>query len=400
VRSRLRLPAALAATSVVAEAAVLLLRPRERFTSEPVEPREYFSAADLERARRFRRGQLALHGVQSALETALLVAVAARAPRAGRRPEATGAAVAGGLTLTTMAATLPLRAISRQRAKNVGLVTQSWGGWAVDVAKGTAIGATFSAAAGAALAAGVRRFGRGWWAPGAALSTAVGVVFSYLGPVVLDPLFNRFTPLAEGPTRDEVLDLARRAGVRVGEVYEVDASRRTTAANAYVAGLGATKRVVLFDTLLRDFTPAEIRLVLAHELAHVRHRDVARGLAFLALIAPVAAYVAADLGERLTPRGATPVPAVGLAMVVLGPPLSIAGYQLSRALERRADEFALRLTDEPDAAIALEQRLTLSNVADPAPPRWQRVLLSTHPPTVERIGQALAFRSRRSPAAA
>jgi STE24 endopeptidase len=400
VRSRLRLPAALAATWAAAEAAALLLRPRERLESEPVEPRDYFSADELERARRFRRGQLALHGVQSALETALLVAVAARAPEAGRRPEATGAAVAGGLTVATMAVTLPLRAVSRQRAKNVGLVTQSWGGWAVDVAKGTAIGAAFGAAAGAALAAGVRRFGRGWWAPGAALSVAVGVVFSYLGPVVLDPLFNRFTPLAEGPTRDEILDLARRAGVRVGEVYEVDASRRTTAANAYVAGLGTTKRVVLFDTLLRDFTPAEIRLVLAHELAHVRHRDVARGLAFLALVAPVAAYATAELGERLTARGATPVPAVGLAMVALGPPMSIAGYQLSRALERRADEFALRLTDEPDAAIALERRLTLSNVADPAPPRWQRVLLGTHPPTVERIGQALAFRSRRSPAAA
>jgi STE24 endopeptidase len=78
----------------------------------------------------------------------------------------------------------------------------------------------------------------------------------------------------------------------------------------------------------------------------------------------------------------------------------VVANQLSRAIERRADEFALRLTDEPDAAISLEQRLAVQNVADPAPPRWQNVLLATHPATVERIGQALAFRSRRSPAAA
>jgi STE24 endopeptidase len=230
--------------------------------------------------------------------------------------------------------------------------------------------------------------------------TGVAVVFGYLGPVVLDPVFNRFTPLPEGPIRADVLDLARRAGVDVGEVYEVDASRRTTAANAYVTGLGATKRVVLFDTLLRDFTPAETRLVVAHELGHVRHRDVPKGLLFLGLVAPSGAYVVARAAERLTRRGATPVPAVGLALTLISPALSVVGNQLSRAIERRADEFALRLTREPGAMIAFEQRITVQNVSDPAPPRWQRVLLGSHPATVERIGQALAFSGRRSPAAA
>jgi STE24 endopeptidase len=400
VPNRLRLPAALTATLLVAEAAVLLLRPRERFVSEQVQPRDYFSAADLEKARRFRRGQLALFGAQAGLEVALLALAAARAPRAGRRPVATGAAVAAGLTLGTTVAALPLRAVSRRRAKAVGLVTQSWGGWAVDLVKATAIGAAFSAAGGAALTAGMRRFGPRWWAPGAVGITGVAVVFGYLGPVVLDPVFNRFTPLPEGPIRADVLDLARRAGVDVGEVYEVDASRRTTAANAYVTGLGATKRVVLFDTLLRDFTPAETRLVVAHELGHVRHRDVPRGLLFLALVAPCGAYVVARAAEPLTARGATPVPAVGLALTLVAPALTTVANQLSRAIERRADEFALRLTREPGAMIAFEQRITVQNVSDPAPPRWQRVLLGSHPATVERIGQALAFSGRRSPAAA
>jgi STE24 endopeptidase len=225
-------------------------------------------------------------------------------------------------------------------------------------------------------------------------------VFTYLGPVVLDPLFNRFTPLPEGELRSDVLDLARRAGVEVGEVFEVDASKRTTAANAYVNGLGATKRVVLYDTLLREFTPAETRLVVAHELGHVRHRDVTFGLVWLALVAPFATLAVARAVEGLTPAGASAVPAAALALTLVAPGIGVVYNQLSRAIERRADAFALDLTGEPEAAIGLERRLTLQNVGDPAPPRWQQVLMGTHPDTMERIGQALAFRSRRSPAGA
>src|SRR5206468_476323 len=128
-----------------------------------------------------------------------------------------------------------------------------------------------------------RRAPRAWWLPGAGVVVAATGAVVFASPVLLDPLFNRFRPLPEGPLRRDVLDLADRAGVRVGEVYVVDASRRTTAANAYVTGLGPTKRVVLFDTLLgahageaggSDFTPDETRLVVAHELAHVHFRDV------------------------------------------------------------------------------------------------------------------------------
>src|SRR5205085_6559223 len=120
-------------------------------------------------------------------------------------------------------------------------------------------------------------------------TVVVGTIFTALAPVVLDPVFNDFTPLPEGETRSDVLDLAYAAGVRVGEVYSVDASRRTTAANAYVTGLGPTKRVVLFDTLLDRYSRDEVRLVVAHELAHVRHRDVQRSVLYAAIVAPAAA---------------------------------------------------------------------------------------------------------------
>ena len=236
----------------------------------------------------------------------------------------------------------------------------------------------------------MRRFGRDWWAAGSAAVAGFAVVFTYLGPVVLDPVFNRFTPLPAGETRDDVLELAAKARLEVGEVYEVDASRRTTAANAYVTGIGRTKRVVLYDTLLKDFTPAETRLVVAHELGHVKHRDVGHGLLWLALVAPFGTLAVARAAERLQRDGATPVPAVALALALLAPALAAISNQLSRAIERRADAFALDLTDEPDAMVAFERRITLQNVGDPDPPRWQQVLLGSHPPTMERIGQALA----------
>ena len=144
----------------------------------------------------------------------------------------------------------------------------------------------------------------------------------------------------------------------MGEVYSVDASRRTTAANAYVTGLGRTKRVVLYDTLLKDFTPAETRLVVAHELGHVRHRDVPHGLLWAALVAPFGTLAVARAGERLTRPGTTSVPAVSLALALFAPAVTTIANQLSRAIERRADAFALDLTGEPDAMVGFERRIT------------------------------------------
>jgi STE24 endopeptidase len=199
-----------------------------------------------------------------------------------------------------------------------------------------------------------------------------------------------------------VLDLARRAGVEVGEVFEVDASRRTTAGNAYVNGLGRTKRVVLFDTLLRDFERDEVRLVVAHELGHVRHDDVRRSLAMLALLAPPAMLAIALVAEELLPEGEPPgpaaLPAVALAASLVGLPVRAVANQLSRRVEKRTDEFALDLTGAPEPFIGFEKRITVQNVMEPDPPRWAEMLFGTHPTTLERIGAAIAFRDAARPA--
>jgi STE24 endopeptidase len=399
VRRTLGLPIALVAVVVVAEGAVLLFRPRDLGPAPvPVEARAYFSPGQLEKAEDFRSGQLWLFGARLLIEGAVLVLLVRKAPALLRRPGArrpvlTGAAAAAAISLALGLAPLPVRAIARERAKDVGLVTQDWIGWVGDLAKTEAIGAALAAGGGALLIVGMRRLGRRWWIAGTAVVVAFGVAITYASPVVLDPLFNKFTPLEEGRQRSDVLELAQRAGVEVGEVYEIDASRRTTAANAYVAGLGHTKRVVLYDNLLKDFTPAEVRLVVAHELGHVRHRDVPNGLLYLAIVAPFGMFAVALLGERLAGRDAlTPaaLPAMVLAVALVVPAITVISNQLSRAVERRADAYALELTREPETQIEFQRRIAIKNVSDPDPPDWVSFLLGTHPPTLERIGQAAA----------
>jgi STE24 endopeptidase len=398
VRRTVGLPIALVAAVVVAEGAVFLLRPRDLGPAPlPVEARAYFSHAQLEKAQAYSHGQLWLYGASLLIEGVVLVLLVRRPPgrlrRAGsRRPIVAGAAAAAAISVAVGVASLPVAAISQQRARDVGLVTQGWAGWASDVAKSQAISAVMAAAGGALLILGMRRFGRRWWIPGAAVVVAFGVVITYAGPVVLDPLFNTFKRLPAGQTRTDVLALAKRADVEVGQVYEVDASRRTSAANAYVNGLGHTKRVVLYDNLLKAFTPAEVRLVVAHELGHVRHRDVPRGLLYLLIVAPFGMFAVARLGERLAPRDSagTPlvVPALVLAAAIVSTTITVASNQLSRAVERSADAFALQLTHEPQTQIAFQRRIAIKNVSDPDPPGWVTFLLGTHPPTIERIGQA------------
>jgi STE24 endopeptidase len=294
---------------------------------------------------------------------------------------------------------LPLAALARRRALRVGLATQSWRGWAEDVAKSTAIESVIAAAAGAGVTALTRRWPRAWWLPAAAGSVLVGAGFAALAPVLLDPIFNDFTPLPPGETRDDVLALADAAGVKVGQVYSVDASRRTTAANAYVTGLGPTKRVVLFDTLLDRYTPDEVRVVVAHELAHVRHRDVLRSVAFAGLTAPAVALAVQRLSWTLHEERGTAgaLPALVLAAGIVSAPVGVIANRLSRAVERRADDFSLRLSGAPDAFVSFERAIALQNIADLAPPRLLAAL-ATHPPTAERIGAALAYVREAGPA--
>jgi STE24 endopeptidase len=405
--SRYRAAGYTIAALAVAELGARLLWPRERaITPARVDLQDHFSAEEIRRGARFARPQLALGLARSGVDTAAMVFAVRVLPSALssrrlasaleghlERPVVVGAALGAGLSVAGILPTLPLSVLARRRAIAVGLITQSWRGWALDLAKATAIGSALAAAAGGATVAVTRRYPRGWWLPTGAGSVAVGAAFAALAPVVLDPVFNDFTPLPEGQTRSDVLELAAAAGVRVGEIYSIDASRRTTAANAYVTGLGLTKRVVLFDTLLDRYNRDEVRVVVAHELAHVRHRDVQRSVLFAAIVAPAAALAVQRVSWTLSPERGTPgaLPALALSAAVVAAPIGLIARCLSRAVERRADDFSLTLSQTPQAFISFERAIALQNVADLKPPRWVTALLSTHPSTAERIGAAVAY---------
>ncbi len=399
-RSRLAL-ATLAAIGA-AGLATWLLRPRGGLI-EPaaVDVQAYFSAAQLERVEDFRDTQRLLGLAGMAVSGAALALLAWRPPHRlleplGRRPILGGAAAGAGISLLLVAVGLPLAAWRHERAYDVGLSTQTWGPWLGDVAKAAGIEAVLAAVGGAVALALVRRFPRRWWIPGSALVLVFGVVTLWLFPVVIDPVFNDFERLPEGKLRSDTLELADRAGVKVGEVYRIDASRRTTAVNAYVGGLGPTKRVVLYDNLIDDVPAEQVRQVVAHELGHQKHRDLYRGLAWLALVAPAGVYLTQRLAERFGRReglgdpsrkpGPSVLPALALAVALVSLGLGWASNILSRQVEARADAFSLDLTRNPAAHIALERELSERNISDPDPPPLLQALFGTHPTTIERIG--------------
>jgi STE24 endopeptidase len=413
---RFGLPLAVGLALAAAAAATIALRPREgQIEPAEVEPRAYFSESELARAHDFRGPQRVLALTSLGLSGATLALIALRPPRRLRdalargHPYRTAAATGVGLSLVLTAVTLPIGAVMHERARDVGLSTQGWGGWLVDLAKSEAIGGVFAAGGAVLLMALVRRFPGRWWIGGAAAVVALSALFAYVSPVVLDPIFNKFTPLPPGQLRSDVLDLARRSNVDVGQVYVVDASRRTTGINAYVTGIGRTKRVVLYDNLIERFPREQVDSVVAHELGHVRHRDVPRGLLWVAIVAPAGMFLIMRLAERFAPpeaglrggragrggRAATAtalaVPVVVLAAGVVSFGGQVASASLSRAVERRADAYALDLDRDPAAFIAVERRLAVDNVGEPDPPRWYHVLFGTHPRTIDRIGAALTW---------
>jgi Zn-dependent protease with chaperone function len=263
------------------------------------------------------------------------------------------------------------------------LTTQTPRGWAADRLKSFLISvviATLLFFGFVALARGTDA----WPLIAAPLAGLVVVLLSFIAPVVLEPIFNKFQPLSDEELADDLRALSVQAGVPIRDVLVADASRRTKKSNAYVSGFGATRRVVLFDTMLKNSDPAELRAVLAHELAHRRHRDVL-SLTLLAVAAAIGIVVLlwAVLGtDARDPRS---FPLILLLIVLLQPPLFALIAAFSRRAEYRADRFALLLTRDHAALERAFRGLVETNVADLDPPRLVYYLQHTHPTVPERL---------------
>jgi STE24 endopeptidase len=308
-------------------------------------------------------------------------------------------AVLGGLVVALVAEliSLPLAAWRHTVVVRYGISTQTWGGWSADLLKSFGVGAVLGAIVLAGFFTVTHFAPRWWWAFGAAGAAGLVVLLSFVLPVVVEPVFNRFTPMADGPLRTELLALAARDGVPVRDVLVADASRRTRAVNAYVSGLGPTRRIVVYDTMLTEATPGEIVSVAAHELGHAKDRDVLTGTVLGALGAAIALYLLGSWQWLLRLAGVDSIAeprAIGLLLAVTTVAGLIAGPAqsfVSRRVEARADTHALTLIGDAATFEAMQRRLGTVNLSDPDPPAWEHAMFASHPSTVQRMAAARAW---------
>jgi STE24 endopeptidase len=305
----------------------------------------------------------------------------------------------GALALVLVGAlvTLPLSAYGEMVAHRYGLSTRSWGLWLRDVAVSTGLSAAFTALPLLGLVWLVRRAPRTWWAWAGAGAAALVIAGSFLWPVLVEPAFNRFSPLPAGPLRTELLSLAERNGTPVKDVLVADASRRTTALNAYVSGFGSTRRIVVYDTVLAQLPDRQIESIAAHELGHVSAGDVltgtligalgaAAGVALLGWLLPAPGLLRRAGADG--PADPRTVPLI-LFLVAAGTLLTTPVQSLvSRHIEARADIHALDLTHDPDAFVAMQRGLAISGLAEPDPPAFLHWFFGDHPTTAERVAFA------------
>ena len=314
-------------------------------------------------------------------------------------PEALGAFALGALLVVLSALVrLPLSVwlgLTHERA--FGFSRQSGREYAIDRVKGVAIGAVLTGAGLAGLVGAAVLFASQWPVVAAVGAALLVLLLSFVAPVVLEPVFNRFRPLEGSALRDAVIRLAADAGVPVSEVLVADASKRTTKLNAYVSGLGATRRVVLYDTLVETATTPEVLTVVAHELGHRRYRHVALGTA-LAMAAAVGFVLvlwgllsSESVLEAIAATGpddARVAPFVLLAGSLLGLLLAPPQAALSRSWEYASDRFAVEQTGDLGAFESAFERLSEANLPDPEPPRLVYLWLFSHPTVEERVAAA------------
>jgi STE24 endopeptidase len=305
------------------------------------------------------------------------------------------------LSLLNEAGSLPLAFYSGfLLERRYGLSTERLSAWLRDQIKSFALGLALAVPAAILLYTLIAWSPARWWAVAGLAFAVIIVGLTNVAPVLVLPLFYRVKPLDRAALRTRLIALAERAGARVVGAYEWGLAEKTRKANAALAGLGGTRRILVSDTMLAEYTEDEIEVVLAHELAHHVHGDIWKGIAFESGLILGGFYLASRvlhaLAHAIGLRGVADVAGLPLLLLAAGAVSLVmlpVAHAMSRAFERRADRFAMRLTRNPAAFISAMKRLGAQNLAEENPSRIVQWLFYSHPPVRERIAAAQAFAS-------
>jgi STE24 endopeptidase len=279
--------------------------------------------------------------------------------------------------------------------KRYGLVIQSIWSWLLDRLKGGAFGAVIGLIAVEVLYYLLRDFPTLWWIMAALLSIVFTLIMAQVGPILIAPLMEKYTPLEDADLRTRLQNLAARVGARLTGVYTVHLGEKTTRANAMVTGIGRGKRMILVDTLFGRYSNEEIEVVMAHELGHQVHHDVWKGVGVESAATIFTFFILA----WVMPAAAGPfhyqgiadvagLPAFALTFLVVSLALMPLENLYTRWIETEADRFALQTTRNPIGFRSMMAKLADQNLGELDPPRWVKILFYSHPPTGERIRYA------------
>ena len=306
-------------------------------------------------------------------------------------------AAAVGFSLVVTVASLPFSAREHAILRHYGLTLQDWGGWFSDVVRGYLVGLVGTLIVLVVVMGLARKFPRRWWIGAAALGAALVFGGSFAYPYVVEPVFNNFHSLPAGSLRTALLSEAARDHQPLSDILVADASRRTTTENAYVSGFGASRRLVLYDTLISQDSPQEIQVLTAHELGHAKYDDVLTGT-IEGAVAVAAAMCALFL--LVGARAADPrrVPLLLALYAVTTFAVSPLTNLISRHIEARADAHALTVSHDPQTFIQAQRDLALSGLDDLEPHQLLYVLFFNHPSAPQRIAMARDY-ERQHPSA-
>ena len=278
-----------------------------------------------------------------------------------------------------------------------GQSNQSFKDWVIDQLKGMAIGLPLGLILIELLYLALRVTGDLWWLWAAGGMLLFSVLLSNLAPILIMPLFNKYIPLGDEHKElaERLLALARRANTKVRGVFKFDMSKRTKSANAALTGIGNTRRIVLGDTLINEFSIDEIETVLAHELGHHVNRDIPLFITFGALSTTISLYFASLVLNWATayfgfsgPADVAAFPALSLILGVYGLVTMPIGNAVSRWREKMADDYALQATGKNEAFASAFTRLANQNLGEIDPEKWVVFMFYSHPPLGERIEKA------------